>query len=94
MSTDAIYLGVHPDPVISDHHHVIPTSWGGPNTIANLVVVSPNTHRRLHVGLDACVAMGSPDNVPYEVRQMLGKVWPFVIRGWDGADPALRKRTL
>lgn len=91
---DAIYRDVDPDPVLWDHHHIIPTSWGGPSTPANLITVSPNTHRRIHVGLDACVAAGSPDAVPSEVRRMLGKAWPYVVLGWNGADPNKRKRTL
>lgn len=73
---------------------MIPTSWGGPNVQANVIVVSPNTHRRLHVGLDACVAMGGPENVPGEVSRHLGKCWPYVVQGWNGADQNKRKRTL
>lgn len=86
------YLG--PDPVMQDWHHVVPTSWGGPNAATNRIRVSPSTHRRIHVGLDACVAMGSPENVPVEVRRHLGKCWPLVVQGWNGADPAKRHRTL
>lgn len=43
MPNGAVYL---------ETHHVVPLSEGGPDTVANVIALCPNHHRRAHHGID------------------------------------------
>lgn len=43
-------------------HHIIPRSWGGPDTAVNKIAICPTTHENVHDLLNECVRRASwPD---------------------------------
>lgn len=51
-------------------HHILPKSWGGPDTVANKVVLCPSTHENVHQLLNRYVKLGGVP--PWSVRRIYG----------------------
>lgn len=71
-------------------HHIIPESWGGPSTKANLIMLCPNTHTAVHRLIDEYVrAEGVP---PWTVRRQFSFFQQRLAeRAWEGrpANPRI-----
>lgn len=76
-----------PVPVDVEVHHVLPLSWGGPDTAANRTPICPTAHSSVHWLLRAYQRAGGTPS--WEVRR---RVSPFVRslaqRGWDAYQEA------
>lgn len=70
-----------PAAYVPNRHHILPKSWGGLTTTANLITICPNAHSAVHRLLDAYVkAGGLPDTTtrrgysPF-VRDLAARAW-------------------
>lgn len=70
-----------PTPQAINRHHILPLSWGGPNTVTNLVDVCPTTHENIHRLLNAYVKV---QGVPaWEIRRLYSPyVRDLAARAW------------
>ncbi len=59
-----------PTLTIAHWHHVLPLSWGGPDTADNRQLMCPNTHYGLHLLLNALRRYRG--DVPWEYRRRFG----------------------
>ena len=70
-----------------DRHHIVPLSWGGPDTEANVVWICPSQHRQTHLLLSAYRRAGGTPS--WDVRRQFS---PFTRalaqRGWDAFSAA------
>lgn len=76
-----------PLPTVLHKHHIVPLSWGGPNTAENIIKICPNAHYNIH-DLHRYYKWhnGRP---PGHIRKHYSKfVEDLAQRGWDGRDPA------
>lgn len=64
-----------------DLHHVLPKTWGGPDTPENIVAICPNQHRLVHTLLrEYRKADGTP---PWSVRRHYSSFTRgLAARGW------------
>jgi hypothetical protein len=67
-------------------HHIKPKSWGGPDTVENLVDVCPNSHSAVHRLIDSYVrAKGDPG---WEVRRKFSAFQrELALRAWEQRPP-------
>jgi hypothetical protein len=84
---DEVYAHSEPYPFVFDIHHRVPLSWGGRDVPANRIVLSPNSHRRIHYGIDLTLRYGGPDLLPPHWRLRFGKCWGIILVAFT-ADPS------
>ena len=76
-------VAVHsPAAYVPTRHHVVPQSWNGPTTDANLVTLCPSSHTATHRLLDEYVrANGDPG---WETKRHFGAyVRGLALRAWE-----------
>lgn len=81
----------NPAPITTDSHHIVPESWSGPSSAANLVQVCNTVHHGTHALIDLYVHLGRQPTRP-EMRATFG-VLPsagmrdLAARAWAGRPP-------
>lgn len=61
-----VHLGHHPAPQNVARHHIVPTSWDGPDEVSNLIDICPTGHENVHTLLNHYVREGGTP--PWRVR--------------------------
>lgn len=64
------------------HHHVVPLSWGGPNTPGNKVDLCPNAHELVHRILNEGVRRKAWPDWAY-LQHFNWWIRGIARRGWD-----------
>jgi len=63
-------------------HHILPKSWGGPDTATNKVALCPTTHENIHKLLNRYVKLGGVP--PWWFRRSYGTyARELATRAWD-----------
>jgi hypothetical protein len=75
-----------PTAYVATRHHVLPQSWGGPTTDANLVTICANTHTAVHRLLDDYVRAGGDPG--WETRRHFSPYQrELALRAWQQRPP-------
>lgn len=76
-----------PPAVVIEQHHVLPLSWGGPDTPANKVAICAQTHFTIHALLNQYVhtgdtpSRGELNQFPPYARILAAQAWQQRIPG-------------
>lgn len=79
-----LHLSHSPAPLNAAVHHVLPKSWGGPDTLDNKVTLCPTGHENVHTVLNWFVSFGSPEAVPSYLSKHVGdSTMALALRAWN-----------
>lgn len=83
-----------PAAYVPTRHHILPQSWNGPTTTANLVTLCPSSHTAVHRLLDEYVRAGGDPG--WEVRRRFSAFQrDLAARAWAQrpAEPTITSLT-
>lgn len=72
-----------PASYVTNRHHIIPESWGGPSVADNLIDICPNTHTATHRLINAYIHAGGTPS--WDVQQHYNALArDLAARAWAG----------